>query len=105
MEMLELAEKNGWKATELDNYDFHKRSMETWRLESVWSPVGKTAYVSFLIDPMSDFQNPYAWAIEISNEMPRDREQRNRFVASLKHWKNEKEDFFKFLSDIRSQDG
>ena len=64
------AEKNGWKATELDNYDFYKWSMETWLLESVWSPIGVTAYVSFLIDPQSDFQNPYAWAIEVSDEKP-----------------------------------
>ena len=67
-ELISLAEKNGWKATELDNYDFQKWSMETWLLKSVWSPLDATAYVSFLIDPMSEFQNPHAWAIEVSDE-------------------------------------
>ncbi len=102
-EMIESAEKNGWKATELDNYDFHKWSMETWLLESVWSPIGVTAYVSFLIDPQSDFQNPYAWAIEVSDEKPVYGKERNSFEVSLKQWKNERNDFLKFLSEIRSQ--
>lgn len=102
-ELFELTEKNGWKATELDNYDFHKWSMETWRLESVWSPIGKTAYVAFLIDPMSDFQNPYAWAIEVSKEKPVYREKRDSFLVSLNHWKNEKQHFLKFLSSLRNE--
>ena len=102
-ELLELAEKSGWKATELDNYDFHKWSMETWRLESTWSPIGATAYVSFLIDPQSDVQNPYAWAIEVSDEKPVYGKQRNHFEVSLKQWKNEKNHFLKFLEEIRSK--
>lgn len=102
-EMLESAEKNGWKATELDNYDFHRWSMETWLLESVWSPIGATAYVSFLIDPQSDFQNPYAWAIEVSAEKPIYGEERNCFTVSLKQWKNEKNDFLQFLEELRNR--
>ena len=42
-EMVELVEKDGWKTTQLDNYDFHKWSAETWLLESVWSPIGTKA--------------------------------------------------------------
>ncbi len=102
-EMLESVEKDGWKAIELDNYDFHKWSMETWLLESVWSPIGVTAYVSFLIDPQSDFQNPYAWAIEVSDEKPVYGKKNNCFKVSLKQWKNERNNFLKFLSEIRSQ--
>lgn len=102
-EIIKLAAKNGWKATELDNYDFRQWSMETWLLESVWSPIGAKAYVSFLIDPQSDFQNPYAWAIEVSEEKPVYGKERNHFTVSLKQWKNEKNDFLKFLSNMRSQ--
>ena len=101
--MLKLVGKNGWKATELDNYDFRRWSMETWLLESAWSPIGLTAYVSFMIDPQSDFQNPYAWAIEISEEKPVYGKERNRFTVSLKQWKNERKDFIEFLSEIRSR--
>lgn len=100
-EILESVEKNGWKATELENYDFHKWSMETWLLESLWSPIGVTAYISFLIDPQSDFQNPYAWAIEVSDEKPVYGKERNSFEVSLKQWKNEKTDFLNFLDEVR----
>ncbi len=102
-EMLELTEKNGWKVTELDNYDFHKWSMETWLLESIWSPIGTTAYVSFLIDPQSDFQNPYAWAIRVSDEKLIYGKESNHFEVSLKQWKNEKTDFLKFLDELRNR--
>ncbi len=102
-ELIELAEKNGWKCTGLDNYDFYKWSMETWLLESVWSPIGATAYVSFLIDPQSDFQNPYPWAIEVSNEKPVYGKFRDYLLISLIQWKNEKHIFLKYLSEIRNQ--
>ena len=88
-EFFELAEKNGWKVTELDNFDFHKWSMETWRLDSVLSPINTKACISFLIDPQSDLQNPYAWAIEVSDEKPVYGKERNNFLN--------------FLSDIRNQ--
>lgn len=101
-ELIELAEKNGWKVTELDNYDFHKWSMETWLLQSIWSPIDATAYISYLIDPQSDFQNPYAWAIEVSDEKPVYGKERNRFEVSLKQWKNEKNEFLKFLEEVRN---
>lgn len=100
-ELIELAAKNGWEATELDNYDFHKWSIETWLLQSIWSPIGATAYVSFLIDPQSDFQNPSAWAIEVSDEEPVYGKERNRFTVLLKQWKNETANFLNFLSQIR----
>ncbi len=95
-------EKNGWKISVLDNSDFYKWSMETWLIESIWSPVGATAFVSFLIDPMSDFQNPSVWAIEISDAKPMYGKERNHFTVSLKQWKNETADFLNFLSQIRS---
>lgn len=102
-ELIELVEKNGWKATELDNYEFHKWSMETWLLESIWSPIGTTAYVSFLIDPQSDFYNPYAWAIKVTDEKPVYGKERNYFEISLKKWKNEKKNFLKFIEQIRNE--
>lgn len=102
-EIIEVAEKHGWKVTQLDNYDFRQWSMETWLLKSIWTPLHTTAYVSFLIDPMSDFQKPYAWAIEASAEKPVYGKERDCFVVSLKQWKNEKDNFLNFLSGIRAK--
>lgn len=103
-ELIELTEKNGWKCSEFDNYDSLSRTVEVWRLESVWSPVGMTAYASFLIDPMSDdFKKPDVWAIEISKEKPVYGKSRDGFTVSLKQWSKEKSEIVKYLSRIRSQ--
>jgi hypothetical protein len=101
-ELLEIVDKNGWKSIKLDNYDFHKWSMETWLLESVWSLVGTTAYVSFLIDEMCDLQDPFAWAIKISDQKPSYGKGRSDFTVSLKQWKNEKQEILNFLEQIRN---
>jgi hypothetical protein len=101
-ELLELVEKNGWKATELDNYDFHKYSKETWLLESIWSPIGLKVYVNFPLD-FINYEEKKAWAIEVSEEKPIYGQQRKCFMVSLKQWKNEKNDFLKFLEELRNR--
>jgi len=102
-ELIELAEKNGWNCRELDNYDSQAWTFEVWQLESVWSPIGLTAYVSLLIDPMSDdFRKPDVWAIEISKEKPFYGKSRDGFTISLKQWNKKKGDFLNYLSKMRS---
>lgn len=93
--------ENGWKINELEKAELDWWAKEMWQLESVWSPVGKTAYISFLIDPMSDLQNPSVWAIEISDEQPVYGKERNCFLVSLKQWKNEQNKFLTFLDKVR----
>jgi hypothetical protein len=49
---------------------------EQWRLESSWSPVGFTVFLTFLVDPQHD--GPRApgqavWAVSISPDEPRSR--------------------------------
>jgi hypothetical protein len=102
-ELIKLAEANGWKVTELDNYDFQRWSMETWLLESLWSPIGATAYVSFLINEECISSNLFAWAIEVSGEKPVWGKERTRFIVSLTQWKNKKNDFLSFLSEVRNK--
>ena len=65
----EKVTENGWKITELEKYELDWWVSEMWRLESVWSPIGKTAFVTFLIEPLSI---EYVWAIKISEEKPID---------------------------------
>jgi hypothetical protein len=52
---------------------------------------------------MSDFQTPYAWAIEVSDEKPVYGKERNCFTVLLKQWKNEKNDFLQFLEELRNR--
>jgi hypothetical protein len=100
-DLIQLVEKNGWQVSRLTNSDFKNWSMETWLLESVWTPVGKTVYVFFPIDPLSDFQNPSAWSILV-RENTQYQPNQKQFEVSLKQWKNEKIDFVKFLANLRN---
>ncbi|MCU0238410.1 MAG: hypothetical protein MUC29_03135 [Pyrinomonadaceae bacterium] len=100
-ELLEIIEKNGWKVICLDNYEFKDWATETWLLESVWTPIGETAYVSFLIDPMLGYENPSAWAIEIRKDKLKQEKTSENFVISLNQWHNKKDEFLQFLAQIR----
>jgi hypothetical protein len=105
-ELIELVERNGWKATELDNYDFHKWSAESWVLESVWSPIGVKAYVHFELDPFFPPQESRPWAILVSDSFDRilmHENPKTYLTISLKHWKNEKLDLINFLEEIRNE--
>lgn len=43
--------ENGWEITELEKAQLDWWANEMWRLESVWSPVGETAFITFLLAP------------------------------------------------------
>ncbi len=92
--------ENGWKITELEKYELDWWASEIWRLESVWSPIGKTAFVTFLLEPEN---MEYVWDIMASREKPVSRF--GNFTLSLKRWGKELPEFMKFLSDIRNQHG
>jgi len=90
-----LVEK-GWKVTELEKVELDWWASEMWRLESVWSPIGKTAFITFLLEPES---MKYVWAIMASEEIPVN--QFGNFTLSLKGWEKELPELIKFLSEIR----
>lgn len=80
---------------------------EMWRLESLWSPVGSLAYVTFLVDPMSDGDRKKGedvWAVMASSTKPLSRlKVEGEFTLSLGGgWKQEMPTFFKHLAALRS---
>ena len=76
--------------------------METWELDSVWSPVGVKAYVTFPIDPQLHSERK-PWAIMVTAEPPEyGLAHTDHFETSLIQWKNEKDLFIKFLENIRN---
>ena len=93
--------ENGWKITKLEKYELDWWATEMWLLESIWSPIGKTAFITFLLEPEN---MEYVWEIMASEEKPANRfENQNSFSLSLKRWEKELPAFMKFLSDIRNQ--
>lgn len=92
--------ENGWKIIELEKYELDWWASEMWRLESVWSPIGKIAFVTFLLDPEN---MEYVWDIMASEEKPVSRF--GNSTLSLKRWEKELPEFMKFLDDIRNRKG
>lgn len=96
--IFEKLTENGWKVTKLEKYELDWWASEMWLLESIWSPIGKTAFVTFLLEPEN---MSYVWFIMASDEKPLN--QFGNFTLSLKGWEKELPEFMKFLSDIRNQ--
>lgn len=69
-----------------------------WLLESIWSPIGKMAFVTFMFEPEN---MEYVWEIMVSKEKPVNRF--GNFTLSLKGWEKELPEFIKYLSEIRNQ--
>lgn len=60
--MIEVEQQSEWWADEI------------WRLRSTWSPVGATAFVTFLVDPQNDDHDRQkgvdVWAVAASCRRP-----------------------------------
>ena len=75
MKLEALLESTGWRVS--------SRSVEPewwideqWLLESTWSPLGCSAYVTFLVDPMHDgprAKDEAVWAVSATPHKPIDR--------------------------------
>ncbi|HJX93427.1 MAG TPA: hypothetical protein VJ372_23235, partial [Pyrinomonadaceae bacterium] len=67
-ELLTLLSEHGWSAAKIEE-DLEWWADEMWQLESVWSPVGSLAYVTFLVDPQFEGnreKGEAVWAIMAS---------------------------------------
>lgn len=100
-ELIALAAEHGWTATKTDNFDAHDWSVETWELESLWSPVGTKAYVTFPIDEHI-YRERKPWAIMVTAEPPVSAPAADYFQTSLIQWKNETGKFISFLDRVRA---
>lgn len=69
-----------------------------WRLESIWSPIGETAFGTFLLEPENV---KYVWEIMVSKKQPNNCF--GNFTLSLKGWAKELPKLMAFLSDIRNR--
>ena len=100
-ELIALAKEHGWRATQTDNFDAFEWSVETWELESEWSPAGVKAYVTFPIDEQI-YRERRPWAIRVTPKPPAfGQGVDDSFECSLKQWENEKQAFVKFLDKLR----
>ncbi|MFL6227241.1 MAG: hypothetical protein ACJ741_00520 [Pyrinomonadaceae bacterium] len=108
-EILNQLRSQGWEAANLENHALDWWSDEIWRLESVRSPVGRQAYLTFLVDPQI---NPAGrkkyegvWAVGVTPVKPLSRvEAESKFVLSLgSGWKDELPKLLDYLSAMRAR--
>jgi hypothetical protein len=106
-ELLSQLPEHGWRVASVEE-NLEWWADEMWLLESVWSPVGSHAYVTFLVDPQFDSnrkKGEAVWAVMASPAKPDSRlDVEGEFTLSLgQGWKNRLPDFFAHLSALRSK--
>jgi hypothetical protein len=106
-ELLKQLSEHGWRiATQEEELEWWADEM--WRLESLWTPVGAVAYVTFMVDPAvcdDRKKGESVWAVMASSAKPLSRQTvEGEFTVSLGHdWKQRLPAFFKHLAFLRSQ--
>ena len=103
-ELLALLPEHGWRVAMIEDLEWWGDEM--WVLESVWSPVGSRAYVTFLVDPQFDGnrnKGEAVWAVMASLFKPASSLRgEHEFTFSLgQGWKDNVGYFFTFLATLR----
>ena len=109
-ELLQQISAQGWTTTELEDWEVEDWADEIWLLESVWSPIGSRAYLTFLVDNGIDNwhqrkKGESVWAAEISLSKPKyGLQDEHRFLISLNQgWRKEMPALLKHLSMLRGK--
>ncbi|MCM3873549.1 MAG: hypothetical protein ND895_22930 [Pyrinomonadaceae bacterium] len=106
-ELLNQLQEYGWRVAHQDE-SLDWWADEMWRLESLWSPVGSLAYVTFLVDPQADGHRKKGedvWAVMASAAKPISRlKVDGEFTLGLgRGWNQRLPAFFKHLAALRIQ--
>ena len=68
---------SGWEIVGREKSNLDWWADEIWKIESIWSPVGFTIYLTFLVDPQQSRvrkKGEDVWAIGASINRPKERE-------------------------------
>lgn len=104
-ELLHLLPEHGWRVAMMeDNPEWWTDEM--WQLESVWSPVGSRAYITFLVDPMfvgNRKKGEQVWGVMASPYKPVNNSRGTcEYVMSLgSGWKNDLPGLLGFMATVR----
>lgn len=108
-EILNQLSSRGWRVTSINDSQLEWWADEMWLLESLWSPVGCHAYVTFLVDPQSPHsqtrkKGEAVWAVMASLMKPANwQSSGENFTLTLgQAWQNRLPDFFEHLDGLRN---
>ncbi len=102
LELMEHLSEHGWRILPIEATELDWWADDMWVLESVWSPVGQRAYITFLIDPQD---TTMVWAIAASNRRPQSRrDAESGSLIRVRHvWSQELPAFLRALSRLRDE--
>ena len=107
-EILNQLPRHGWQVAPVEDHELEWWADEMLRLESMWSPVGSHAYVTFLVDPQIPHsrtrkKGESVWAVMASAEKPSAWQSADQsFTLSLgQGWEQRLPDFFEHLAKLR----
>lgn len=106
-QLLNDLQEYGWRVAHIEE-NLELWADEMWLLESIWSPVGNRAYVTFMVDPMaapSRKKGEAVWAVNASlTKLTGPFSAENELTLSLgQGWKERLPDFFQHLSALRDR--
>lgn len=106
-ELLNDLQEYGWRVSYIEE-NLEWWADEMWLLESIWSPAGNQAYVTFMVDPMaapSRKKGEAVWAVTASlTKLTRPFSGEIEFTLSLgQGWKERLPNFFEHLSVLRDR--
>ena len=96
----------GWDIEEILSNDLEWWADEIWKLKSRWSPIGKKAFITFLVNPMHEgnrIKGQAVWGVGSCGNLPDSLEDAQSIgCISLKSGvKNEIEEFLSQLDILR----
>jgi len=102
--LLSTLEEHGWRIVSHEE-QLQWWADEMWLIESTWSPVGRLAYVTFLVDPQSQRdrkKGENVWAIMASSTKPESMWTRNdKFTMTMNRgWKESLPAFLEYLASL-----
>ena len=110
--ILRQLQRHGWRFTFVEDYELEWWADEMWLLESIWSPVGSRAYITFLVDPQisnsrTRKKGEAIWAVMASPMKPNGWQSSDgSLTLSLEPgWETRLPDFFEHLAGLRSYQG
>lgn len=104
--LADYLELDGWNVSAMSSGDLEWWADEIWELRSLWSPLGLTAFMIFLVDPMWNgerMKGQGVWAVTICSQLPRDRMEAEKGAMIRVHAsKSEIEKFIEQVDKLRS---
>lgn len=100
-ELLSHLTSHGWRVVERSREMLDWWADEIWTIDSVWTPSGVRAYLTFLVDPIDTSE---VWALTATASRPQDRgEAESGHLIRLHHvWQKELDAWLDGLKDLRS---